>query len=74
MNDISQDIPRISLTLEDKQVEHQPTMLEIEGTIPNQIVCILIDLRAILSYIIPQIVEECKLKTYKFINVWLVQL
>ena len=41
-------------------------MVEMEGTIADQFVTILIDPCAYLSYISPQVVEKCKLKTEKF--------
>jgi len=74
MNDIAQNIPRIRTTLEERQVENQFTMIEIKGTIINQIVYVLVDLRASLSYISPQIVEMCNLKSKNFKNAWLVKL
>jgi len=33
MNDVAKNIPKISATLEESHVEHQSTMIEIEGTI-----------------------------------------
>jgi len=51
--DIARNIPRISAALEDRQAEHQSTMIEIEGIISNQRVYVLIDPRASISYIGP---------------------
>lgn len=33
VNDIARNIPRISVASEDREVEHQSTMIEIEGTL-----------------------------------------
>ena len=74
INDIVRNIPTISATLENQQAEHQATMVEMEGKIADQSVTVLIDLGASLSYISPQVVEKCNLKTEKFQQSWLVQL
>lgn len=58
INDVFRNIPRINTTLEDKHAKHQSTTIEIEGTILNQSISILIDPRASLSYIRPQNVEN----------------
>ena len=60
--------------MEDQQEDYQPTMIELEGKLLSQSVSILVDPGAILSYVIPKIVEICKLKEQKFKNSWLVQL
>ena len=49
-------------------------MLEVEGKILNTPISILIDSEASLSYIVPKIVEKCKLVKEKQKNAWLVQL
>ena len=46
----------------------------MEGNISDQSITVLIDPGASLSYISPNIVEKCKLKTEKFQQSWLVQL
>ena len=53
----------VSVALEDLCVEHQSTMIEIEGMIAEQPVFVLIDPGAHLIYVSPQILEECKLKS-----------
>ena len=58
VNDVVRNIPRINVTLEDRQENHQYTMLEVEGKILDIDVSILIDYGASLSYIGPQIVEK----------------
>ena len=49
-------------------------MVEVQGMIQNQFVCILIDPGASLNYISPSIVEKCSLSLKKFEKSWLVQL
>ena len=74
MNDISINAPRISASLEDRSDKNKSMMIKIEGTILNQLVFVLIDPRASLSYIGPWVVEKCKRKTEKYKTTWLVQL
>ena len=52
-------MPIICVALENWQVDHQNSMVEIEGMINNQLISILIDPGASLSYISPRIVELC---------------
>ena len=66
VNDIARNIPTINAALENQQAEHQATMVEMEGNIVDQSVTILIDPGASLSYISPQVVDKCNLKTEKF--------
>ena len=73
-NDIARNIPTINAALENRQAEHQATMVEMEGNIVDQSVTVLIDPGASLSYISPQVVEKCNIKTEKFQQSWLVQL
>ena len=49
-------------------------MVEIEGMIKSQIISIIIDLGASLSYVSPRIVELCKLVPEKIEKSWPVQL
>lgn len=50
-------MPKINATLEDHQEKYQPTMIEFESNIYNDIVSIVINRREILCYISPKIVE-----------------
>ena len=74
VNDIAKNIPRINVALENRQTDHQSTMLEVEGKISNTYVSILIDSWASLSYIAPRVLENFKLSKEKQNNSWLVQL
>jgi hypothetical protein len=58
LEDMGRNVPRIYEALENKQAEYQSHMIEVEGTINNQTIVILIDLGAIHSYIDPKLVES----------------
>ena len=72
VNDIAKNIPIVNVSLEYWQVDHQSTMLEVEGKVLNIHVSILIDSGSSLSYIAPKVVEKCKLSKEKQKNAWLV--
>ena len=72
VRDMERSMPRICVALENRQVDQQTSMVEIEGMINNQPISILIDPGAILSYISPRIVDLCKLVPKKFDKPWLV--
>ena len=65
---------RINAALENRQVDHLNSMVEVQGMIQNQSVSMLIDRGAILSYISPNIVENWSLSLKEFEKYWLVQL
>jgi hypothetical protein len=50
-------VPRIYASLDNKQVEFQSHMIEVEGMINNHAFTILIDSRASHNYIDPKVVE-----------------
>ena len=50
---MDRNILRINATLEDRQVEHQSTIIEMESNVLNQTVSILIDPGTSLSYVSP---------------------
>lgn len=60
---MAQNIPIINTASEDRQAYYQPTMIELEGKLLSQIVSILVDPGAILSYVNPIIVENYKLQS-----------
>jgi len=72
VNDIARNIPIVNVSLEYRHVDHQSTMLEVEGKVLNIHVSILIDSGSSLSYIAPKVVEKCKLSKEKQKNAWLV--
>ena len=65
---------RINQALENRQADHQTSMVEVQGMIQNFYVSILIDPGSSLSYISPNIVEKCKLSLQKFVKSLLVHL
>ena len=71
---VARVVPRIYATLEDRQADHQSTVVEIEGKIVDHSVSILIDPGSTHSYITPGIVEVCAFKKLKHSKSWLVQL
>jgi hypothetical protein len=74
MEDMGSRMPRIYVSLDNKQVEYQSHMIEVEGMINNHDFTILIDSRASHSYIDPRVVESLQLKRRKQGKYWLVQL
>ena len=69
---MTRSMPKICAALENRQADHQTSMVEIEAMINNQPIYILIDPGASLSYISPIIVELCKLVPETFDNSWMV--
>jgi hypothetical protein len=65
---------QIYAVVDNKQVDHQASVVEMEGMITNHLVSILIDPGSNLSYIAPQAVDKCKLQPHKHAKPWLVQL
>lgn len=74
VGDVALSIPRINASLEDRQADYQPMMVEFEGKIFDRSVSVLVDLGATLSYVSPKVVEKCNLQSVKFKSPWLVQL
>jgi hypothetical protein len=74
VEDMSSRIPRIYAALDNKQVEYQLHMIEVEGMIKNQPFTILVDSGASHSYIDPRVVESLHLIRSKHEKSWLVQL
>jgi hypothetical protein len=64
----------IYVALDNKQADHQDSVVEMEGMIANHLVSILIDLGSNLSYMAPQTVDKCKMQPVRHVNTWLVQL
>jgi hypothetical protein len=58
VEDMGINVPRIYPSLDNKQAEFQSHMIEVEGMTNNQTIVILIDSRAIHSYIDPKMVES----------------
>jgi hypothetical protein len=74
VEDMGKNVPRIYATLDNKQVEFQSHMIEVEGKIKNQTIAILIDSGASHSYLDPKMVEKFQLPRRNLGKSWLVQL
>jgi hypothetical protein len=71
---VVRSVPQIYAALDNKQADHQASVVEMEGMITNHLVSILIDPGSNLSYIAPKAVDKCKLQPHKHAKPWLVQL
>jgi hypothetical protein len=67
-------MPMIYVVVENRQENHQASVVEMEGIISKQLVSILIDPRSNFSYISPQVVEACSLHRRKHAKAWFLQL
>ena len=74
VGEIGKNYQKIHAALEDRQVDHQSTIVEIEGIISNHTLAILIDPGSTLSYITPRMMELCQLTKVRHVKPWLVQL
>jgi hypothetical protein len=74
VEDMGRNVPRIYAALDNKQVEFQSHMIEVEGKINDQPIVILIDSGASHSYLDPKMVERFQLPRSKLGKPWLVQL
>jgi hypothetical protein len=74
VEDMGRSMPRIYAALDNKQVEFQSHMIEVEGKINDQPIVILIDSGASHSYIDPKLVERFHFPRSKLGKSWLVQL
>jgi hypothetical protein len=61
VNDVARSMPQIYAALDNRQVDHQASVVEMEGMIANHLVSILIDPGSNMSYVSPQTIEKCKL-------------
>jgi hypothetical protein len=73
-NDVARSMPQIYEALDNKQVDHQASVVEMEGMIANHLVSILIDPSSNLSYVSPQTIDKRKLQPIRHVKPWLVQL
>jgi hypothetical protein len=74
VEDMGKRMLRIYIALENKKEEFQSHIIEVEGTINNQPLVILIDSGASHSYIDPRVVENFHLTRSKHEKSWLVKL
>ena len=74
MGQVAKVVPQIYVALEDRQADHQSTVVEVAGKIAEQFVSILIDPGSTHSYITLIVVEICAFKKLTHRKSWLVQL
>ena len=72
MEDMGSRMSRIYAALDNKQGEFQSHMIEVEGTINNRPLVILIDSGASHSYVDPRVVDSLHLMRSKHEKSWLV--
>jgi hypothetical protein len=72
VEDMGINVPRIYVALDNKQVEFQSHMNDVEGKINDQPIAILIDSGASHSYLDPKMVEIFQLPRSKLGKSWLV--
>ena len=72
VNDVARSMLQIYAAVDNKQVDHQASVVEMEGVITNHLVSILIDPGSNLSYIAPKAIDKCKLQPHKHAKTWLV--
>ena len=74
LRQVARAIPRIYAALEDRQIDHQSTVVEVACKIGEQYFSILTDLGSTHSYIAPRVVEICAFNKLQHIKLWLVHL
>jgi hypothetical protein len=74
MEDMDINVSRIRTSLDNKQVEFESHMIEVEGKIKNKPIAILIDLGASHSYLDTNMVEKFQFPKRNLGKPWLVQL
>jgi hypothetical protein len=72
VKDMGRRMSRIYAALDNKQAKFQSHMIEVEGTINNRPLVILIDSGASHSYVDPRVVESLHLTRNKHEKSWLV--
>ena len=68
MGQVASTIPRIYAALEDRQADHQSTVVEVASNIAHHSISILIDPGSTHKYITPIVVEICAFKKLKHRN------
>jgi hypothetical protein len=68
VNDVVRSMPQIYALVDNKQVEHEASVVEMEGMTANHLVSILIDPSSNLSYVSPQTIDKCKLEPVRHVK------
>eukprot|EP00253_Pinus_taeda_P033918 PITA_33918 len=74
VGDVGHSIPRIYADVDNMQVDHQASIIEIDDKLCDQIVSILIDPRSNYNYINHDLVDKCGLRKEVHEESWLVHL
>jgi hypothetical protein len=69
---MEKNVPRIHAVLNNKKIEYQSHMIEVEGMIHNQTITVLIDLGSSHSYVDPKMVESLQFPRREHGKYWLV--
>ena len=72
MGQVARKFPRIYAALENRQEDHQSTLVEVVVKIVEKSVSFFIDLGSTHSYITPRFVDICDCKKLKHRKSWLV--
>ena len=74
IGDVGQRVPHIYAALDNKQEDHQTSIIEMNGKLCDQVISILIDPGSNYSYVSPDVVDKCGLSKEMHAESWLVQL
>lgn len=61
VGDVGQSVPRIHGTVDNKQVGHQASVIEMDGKICDQVIYVMIDLGSNHTYVGPDFMDKCSL-------------
>ena len=59
VGEVALSMPQIYSTMENFQVDHQDSIIEMEGKLQEKVVSILINQGSNYSYVNPELVEKC---------------
>jgi len=68
IGDIGQSIPHLYAALDNKQAEHQPSIIEMDDNLCDQAISILIDPRSNYNYVSPNMVDKCGLSKEVYVE------
>jgi len=72
VGDVGQSISCIYATLDNRQADHQASIIEMDGKLCDQVVSILIDHESNYSYVSANLVDKCGLNKEVHAESWLV--
>ena len=70
VGEVGKSYHQIKASLENRQADYQSAIMDIEGTISNQSLSILIYTGVTLSYITPKVMEDCQLSKIRYAKPW----